>query len=716
MSMRAKTGRHKMQDRAFARRFGGALLSCVLCLAVLSPAAQADERFPFYDGTKERDAFWELYNRKVLERLQAQEKELPEQIAKETDPTKKAALEKEWSLVVERLKKPEFFSFATPAEVPQDLAWEDGMQEPEVGDENAKKGGTFTSYIPSFPPTLRHLGENGNSSFRSYHYDDVEMGLLGINTGLHPDTGNLIPGLAKQWAVAPDNRTVFFRIDEAATYSDGVPVEADDFFNTFYMQLSEYPQNPFGNEWYASTYTNITRYDARTLSITLAEPKVLAPYYANLTPMPRRFYREFGPDFEQRYQWRSRPTTGAYVIRQEDVVFGRSVTLTRVKNWWAKDRKFYKNRFNPDRMVYRVIRLPEKAFELFRQGSIDVFGLDSPEYWYERTEIPEVHNGYIWKSKFYNIWPSSDAGLYLNCAKPLLQNRDVRIGINHAINYQKVIDFDLRGDFRRLNAFSEGYPLLGDPPIVAREFSPQKAREHFAKAGFDRPGPDGVLRNAKGESLTLTITHRKAPTIDKYMQRLKEEAIKCGLELKLESMDGTAYFQKASQKQHDAVQVAWGTTPPFPDHYQHFHSKDAFMPDGRTPRPNTNNLTSFANPEMDRWAEAERAATNLEEMRRAVFAADQIIFDEAIWVPGFDSNFYRVGYWRWVKWPEKTFNVTLSQDAYQSHVLWIDEEVKTETLEAMRRKRVFEEVEQVFDQSLRTGQKRQQQQEEEGGR
>jgi len=679
-----------------APRLALAAGAVVALAGLLSSCGEAETRFPAYDGTAERDAFWELYNKRVLADLQAQEKQLPDAISKEADPAKKQALEEQLALVQERLKKPEFFTFATPAELPQDLQWENGMNEAEVGDDNAKKGGTFNNYVPSFPPTLRHLGENGNSSFRSVHYDDVEMGLI----NLHPDTGNVIPCLAKEWAISADNRTVYFRLHEKATYSDGVPLEADDFFNTFYMQLSEYPQNPFGNQWYSTTYTNITRYDAHTLSITLAEPKVLTPYFVSITPMPRHFYSEFGPDFEQRYQWRCRPTTGAYAIQPEDVQFGRSVTLTRVKNWWAKDLKYYKNRFNPDRLVYRVVRLQEKAFELFRQDTLDSFSLDVPEYWYERTEIPEVHKGYIQKAKFYNIWPSSSAGLYLNCAKPLLQNRDVRIGICYAINYQKVIDFDLRGDFRRLNSFSEGYPLLGNPPITSREFSPQKAREHFAKAGYTRSGPGGVLMNDQGQTLTMTITHRKAALIDKYMQRLKEEAIKCGLELKLESLDGTAYFQKASQKQHDAVQVAWGSTPPFPDHYQHFHSKDAFMPDGKSPRPNTNNLTSFSNPEMDKYAEAERAAKSIEAMRQAVFAADQIVHDEAIWVPGFEANFYRIGYWRWVKWPKDTFNAAISQEPYQNHVLWIDEEVKKETLEAMREGKNFPEVERVYDQNL----------------
>lgn len=675
-------------------------LFAVLLATLLGGALHATD-FPSYDGTKEREAFWSFYNKKVLEGLQSQEKDLPAQIAKEADAAKKAELEAELLKVRERLKKPEYFTFAKPEDVPADLKWEDGMNEPEIGDPNAKKGGTLRDYILSFPPTLRVLGENSNSSFRGYQYDDVEMSLI----NLHPETGRVIPCVAKQWAVSPDNRTVYFRLDPDATFSDGTPVEADDFFNQFYMQLSEYPKNPFGNEWYATNYSNITRYDARTLSITLTDPKPLAPYYVSTSPMSRHFYREFGPDFEQRYQWRCRPSAGPYVIREEDIQFGRSVTLSRVKNWWARDKKFYRYRYNVDRIVYRVIRLQDKVLELFRQGELDVEQLTMgiPEYWYEKLEIPEVHKGYIHKAKFYNIWPGSHAGLWLNCAVPPLNNKEVRLGLSYATNYQKVIDFDLRGDFQRLNSFSEGFPLIGDPPLKARPFDVQLAREHFAKAGYTRLGNDGVLVNDKGERLSVTILHRKTEIVQKVMQRLKEEAIKAGLEYKLEGLESTAYFQKATQKKHQAASVAFSVTPPIPDHYQAWHSKDAFMEDGKTPRPNTNNLCSFADPRMDKFCEAERGATTIEEIRNASWGADQIIHDEAAWIPGYEQNYYRVAYWRWVKWPEKTFNVAVSELPMSNHLHWIDEDVKRETEAAIRSGQTFPETDQVFDHNLKSG-------------
>jgi microcin C transport system substrate-binding protein len=39
----------------------------------------------------------------------------------------------------------------------------------------------------------------------------------------------MIPGLANEWAVSEDGRTIYFRIDPEARYSDGVPVRARDF-------------------------------------------------------------------------------------------------------------------------------------------------------------------------------------------------------------------------------------------------------------------------------------------------------------------------------------------------------------------------------------------------------------------------------------------------------------------------------------------------------
>ena len=70
-------------------------------------------------------------------------------------------------------------------------------------------------------------------------------------------------------------------------------------------------------------------------------------------------------------------------------------------------------------------------------------------------------------------------------------------------------------------------------------------------------------------------------------------------------------------------------------------------------------------------------------------------------MPGFEQNFYWVAYWRWIKWPPG-FNVAVSQDPYQNHVLWIDETAKLATQEAIRSGTTFPEVDEVFVQNLKS--------------
>ena len=67
------------------------------------------------------------------------------------------------------------------------------------------------------------------------------------------------------------------------------------------------------------------------------------------------------PPLVARYQWRVPPTTAPYTILAGDIVKGVSITLTRDEDWWARDRKYYRHRFNVDHIRYTVVRDLAKA-------------------------------------------------------------------------------------------------------------------------------------------------------------------------------------------------------------------------------------------------------------------------------------------------------------------------------------------------------------------
>jgi microcin C transport system substrate-binding protein len=664
---------------------------------ILSSALRAGDYLP-YDNTAERAAFCAKYNKETTAKLNERKQELEKELAELSadQETKRKELLDEQTALLQRLQRPDYFETLTEADLPKDLKWENGMNEPEIGSPDAKKGGTYHSNFLSnaYPPNIRCCGKEANNSFRSSHWDDIEMGLV----SLHPVTGKVIPGVADKWAVLPDQQTVIFHIDSEARWSDGKKLTSRDFMMAAYVYLSPYLSEVFYRTYYGDQYWGFTTYGDDYICVRLANPKPIAPYFCSLCPFQEDFYKEFGPDFEDRYNWRPRPTMGAYEIRPEDIKKGTSISLSRVKTWWARERKYYKYRFNPDRLEYILIREEEKVFQLFLRHEIDMYLLGEPKKWYEDTEIPDVFNGYMEKATFYYQFPAVSRGLYLNLTNPLLSKLDIRIGLQHATNFQKVIDMDLRGDAERLNIMCAGYGEYSNPNIRTRPYSVEKAKEAFARAGFTERGSDGIFKDKDGRRLSFTITYSKgSPLVESIMLRLSEEAKKAGVEYKLEGMDSTENFKKIMQKQHQIAFSGWQLSPPFPDsYYEGFHSSEAYEPGSDKPRVMTNNISVFADKTVDPILEANRNARSLQVIKDTSYQLEQIFHDRAVWVPGYTKSSYRVGYWRWLRWPAD-FNVPIGNEPDMNYVFWIDTEMKKDTLDAMRTGRTFPEVNVIYD-------------------
>lgn len=433
--------------------------------------------------------------------------------------------------------------------------------------------------------------------------------------------------------------------------------------------------------------------------MTIPEPKPDPIWYATLPPTPRHFFREFGPDFPSRYQWRICPSTGAYVILPELLKRGRSITMGRVKDWWARDLKHYRYVFNADFIEYKIIASQDKAFEMFRQGQFDYFLAGLPRYWYDKAEVPEIYKGYIERHMFYNEYPQVTWGVRLNESKPPLDNLDVRLGINYAMNFKKVIEVDFRGDKTRMQSVFSGFGKFTNPDLKARPFDPVMAREHFARAGYTKAGPDGILQNAAGQRLSFTLTTFNSGTITPIMLRLKEEAKKAGLEIKVEGLDTTQMYKKLDQKNHEMGFAGFGAQPPYPRFWDDYHSDNAWKKgkDGkREIVTDTNNMTMTADPALDPIIDQHRKAQTEDEVQRLSWQLAKLIEDRGCTIPAWESPFYRYLSWRWIRFP-KNGNARKSREPLDAHMFWIDEDAKRETKEAQRTGRDFGEVLRVFD-------------------
>ena len=94
-------------------------------------------------------------------------------------------------------------------DVPDGLEWQTGMEEPDVGDPRAVKGGRVRLWINTpFPGTLRAFGPGSENFFNYSAIDNVWLPLV----GLHPETFRPIPGLADRWALSDRRKKLFFII------------------------------------------------------------------------------------------------------------------------------------------------------------------------------------------------------------------------------------------------------------------------------------------------------------------------------------------------------------------------------------------------------------------------------------------------------------------------------------------------------------------------
>ncbi len=564
----------------------------------------------------------------------------------------------------------DFFHYATPADLPKDLVWHDGSEQKEFADSRAVRGGTLRQFTPSTPPTLRRVGPNANNGFRGELYDNNDFGLLSS----HPNTDEPIPALATSWAMSPDGMTAYFRLDPKAQFTDGQPITADDYFYAFYFHRSPWAKA----DWYADFYTRewggITKYGAHTIAIKAPRKR---PYQleqlGELRPLPRNFFKDFGPNYEKLYNDRFQPTTGAYFVGPTGFQREKSVTLTRVQDWWGDHRKFYRHRYNPDVIEYGVIREIDSAYASMLAGEIDFMPIMMPRYWYGTNEKKAYQNGFLTKAQFFNDIPRPPYGLYLNTQKPLLADLDVRVGLQHATDFQRVIDGFYRGDYARLNQFSEGLGKFTDPSIRPRRYSPELARAAFAKAGFTQVGPDGILMNAAGERLSFRLTFDTSDR-RKYLATLVESARRCGVEYRPETLEHTTMYRKVMEKNHDIVFWAWSVSGRIPALWESHHTDNAVekLADGRkVPKRQTNNITGIDDPALSKLIDQFRNATEEDEMIKLSFRMQHRIHDLADFIPGFKVPGYRIAHWGWVKFPEG-FDVRSAEDPGQYGLFWLD--------------------------------------------
>jgi microcin C transport system substrate-binding protein len=578
--------------------------------------------------------------------------------------------------------------------LPDGLQWLTNEDDPVFASPDAKRGGTLRSYMEGFPLTLRYYGPDSNSDdFVFYKRAGFasprsQSALL----DMHPNTMNFLPSLATHWSFDPNGKTVYFKLNPNARWSDGVPVTADDFLFNRDLNISEFTVYPYGQNYFTTIIAAVRKHDDHTISIegVVPKPQNELLYELSMSPSPRHFHK-LDANWVTDYDWRIEPNVGPYQISRLEK--GRYIELKRVENWWGDELKYNKNRFNVDTIRLDVIRDVNVAYEYFLRGELDRFLFETnPARWHDKARGEIFDKGYAGRIQFYNDVPRNARGFWLNLDDALLADRNVRYGLAHSLNIDRAISTVFRGDYSRLNSAFEGFSWdYTNREVRALPFDLAKANDYFDAAGWSERGPDAI-RVKNGQRLAVTISYGT----DEHTPWLivaREEARKAGIELNLQLLDPATWGRQLQEKKHQIILMSLSRTLT-PSFWQAHHSDNAH-------EPNTNNVTNTDNPELDALIEEYDRTTELERRVALSHQIQLIIADEQSFLPLYTPTFVRETFWRWLKLPE-WHSVRMVEDLRGGvfdpvtlGLFWIDEEERAATLEAQRTGRTFPPIDIV---------------------
>ena len=530
------------------------------------------------------------------------------------------------------------------AELPRGLAWRHAAEEADIGDPAARKGGTLNlSNAGPYPANFLHFGSTMPQFFHYSLFRMLEIPLV----ARHSASGATIPGTASEWAV--EGRTVFFRLNARARYSNGRPLRAADYLLGALLRLECGCAE--GDE-IRDAVEGVTASDDGVLAVTLRRDTHRAEQVAAslLHPAEPGFYAEFGSDYRERYARRIPPTTAAYAVARTQR--GRLVELARVPDWWAADEKFYRHRFNVDRIRHHFPTDEAQAWELLMRGELDAIQTRNIDAWERYRALAQPSLQF---RDFTADCPAPPYGIALNArtVEPLALRR----GLLHAMDMDAAIARVFRGDAERLRTFTTGYKGISPKNTPEYRHDPAAARACFAQAGFTEAGGDGILRRADGTRLCVRLAYTPNDKVSALVDTLVQSARACGAEVLPEPLPWQDIARMMQEGRHQMVFWATAAGEDAPD-YARIFGRDA---------------GGFDAPFHARDAELERLVEEFAATAdRAACAAriDRRVYELAVWLPGWRENRAHVAHHPRLKFPA----TPAPYDILEAHLFWLDDE------------------------------------------
>jgi peptide/nickel transport system substrate-binding protein len=500
-----------------------------------------------------------------------------------------------------------------------------------------KPGGTITIGALAEPDTLDvHKTAMSIASQVTGH---IGGNLLVIN----PETNELEPYLAEDYQVSEDGKTITFKIRQGVSFSDGTPLTAQVFKETFERIL-----NPDTGATVAASLIggiqSISTPDEHTLIIELAAPS--APFLRNLAsegymqPLSMAAIEKSGDDY-------GRNPVGVGPYKFKEWVTGQSITLEINEEFnWPQSYFENKGKAYPENIVYKFIPDMQTMLAALDSGSIDIaMGI-----------TPKDVQRYRSNDQFYVLEVDRQGlGLFLemNTENDILKDVNVRKAVNMAINKDAIIKAVLNGEgvaaYGPIPSTIFGY----DPNVenYGHKFNQDEATKLLESSGWQKNSKGIFEKNGKEMKFDLTIMANHNQSAQMVQAMLKD----VGIELNIQSMESGTLIEKVSQGDYDMSFLGYSYGDP-----------DILTLLFHSSQVGGLNHVRAKNPELDALLDKGRTTIDPEERKQVYAEVQKIVVDEAYFAPIYaEKVFFVVN--------KRVKNVKLNAYAPLFHDSWVEQ-------------------------------------------
>jgi len=548
-----------------------------------------------------------------------------------------------------------------------------------MADPRGVPGGMLRIPLQEFPATLRSEGKDSNTTFMALVSGMMYESMMSLENW----NDEFIPSLASHWKVEdnPDGGQTFtFRINPKARWQTGHRVTTEDVKATWKLKVDDGLLSPYDGVLYRQ----------------YSEPEILSPYLVRTrtTDLNWRHFLYFGAslsiypahiigsltakEYMERFQNQTMPGSGLYLLRDEDINQGNSLTMTRISNYWDKDNPHGKGAGNFYQVKFLVVADETLQREKFKKGELDLYVVSQAKYWVKEflpEQIEQLGKGWIQRRKIFTQSPNGTSGFVFNMREEPFNDIRVRRAFAYLLNREKLIDKLFYNEYLPIHSYYPG-SVYENPDNEKIKYDPDTALRLLAEAGWSERDGDGFLINNRGQRLELDLMIDESPTWERIITVIQEDYKQAGVKLNLKPTTRATQFQMVMDRKFKMHWQDWGGLY-FPNPESAFKSDMADV-------PNTNNLAGFKSRELDSLCEVYNKTFDQAERIKLIRRTDALLMESYQYALGWYGPFTRLGYWNKFSMPEWGISRTGDWRSIVS-LWWYDRDKHKELIKAIKK-------------------------------